>query len=198
MAHSQRPLIELELRELGEVLGTLRHGHRLYREGREERSYLCYTTERNNMRGDLGWRVLTWGLITVLLLNGCAAVPRQGTGGSGKPEPRGPLPESEAWAGLEEARRAEINSALLQLWGVTSQVRDVGAVLEFTYWVESGAAGSNALEENRHASITSARIGPPLGSRTQAWHSRGDTACRARPEASPHLAGKQASGTPAV
>ncbi len=101
------------------------------------------------MLGGVGWRVLCWGLMTVLLLNGCAAAPLQGTGGSGKPAARGPLPGSEAWGVLEEARRAEIDSALAQLWGVTSEVREVGAVLEFTYWVESGAL--TLLSLRRHA-----------------------------------------------
>jgi len=101
------------------------------------------------MRGGLGWRVLCWGLVTVLLLNACTAAPLHGTGGSGRPASRGPLPGSEAWGMLEEARRAEIDSALAQLWGVASEVREVGAVLEFTYWVEGGAL--TLLSLRRHA-----------------------------------------------
>jgi hypothetical protein len=50
---------------------------------------------------------------------------------------------------LEEARRAEIDSALAQIWGVANEVREVGAVLEFTYWVESGAL--TLLSLRRHA-----------------------------------------------
>jgi len=101
------------------------------------------------MREGLGWRVLCWGLVTVLLLNGCAAAPLQGTGGGGRPASRGPLPGSEAWGMLEDARRAEIDSALAHLWSVASEVREVGAVLEFTYWVESGAL--TLLSLRRHA-----------------------------------------------
>jgi hypothetical protein len=101
------------------------------------------------MRGGPGSKVLCWALVTVLLLNGCAAAPVQATGGSGKPASRGPQPGSEAWGMLEEARRAEIDSALAQLWGVASEVREVGAVLEFTYWVESGAL--TLLSLRRHA-----------------------------------------------
>jgi hypothetical protein len=50
---------------------------------------------------------------------------------------------------LEEAWRAEIDSALAQLWGVAREVREVGTVLEFTYWAEGGAL--TLLSLRRHA-----------------------------------------------
>ena len=76
----------------------------------------------------------------MLLVNGCVAVPQGGTGGSGHPrELRGPSTESAEWEALEEARRAEVERALAGMWGVASEVREVGAVLEFTFWAEGGA-----------------------------------------------------------
>jgi len=92
------------------------------------------------MRMNPGWRALTWGLVALLLVNGCATVPLEGTGGSGRwVEQRGPRPGSSEWGDLEEARRAEVESALAGMWGVASEVREVGAALEFTFWVEGGA-----------------------------------------------------------
>lgn len=86
-----------------------------------------------------GRRALTWGMVVLLLLNACATVPRDGTGGSGRPEQRGPSPGSSEWDALEEARRAELESALAEMWGVASEVREVGAELDFTFWTEGGA-----------------------------------------------------------
>jgi hypothetical protein len=95
---------------------------------------------RRNMSKGLGWRVLTWVLMAQLLVNACATVPLRGTGGSGRPvEPRGPMPGSEQWEELEDARRAELESVLAGMWGVAGEVREVGTVLEFTFWVEGGA-----------------------------------------------------------
>jgi hypothetical protein len=92
------------------------------------------------VRKGLGWRALSWVLVAQLLMNGCATVPLAGTGGSGSAvEPRGPRPGGTQWDELEEARRAELESALTGMWGVASEVREVGAVLEFTFWVEGGA-----------------------------------------------------------
>ncbi|HYI02899.1 hypothetical protein [Hyalangium sp.] len=92
------------------------------------------------MRVRRGWRALSWVLVAQLLMNGCATVPQGGTGGSGSPvEQRGPTPGSSQWEELEEARRAELESALAGMWGVASEVREVGAVLEFSYWAEGGA-----------------------------------------------------------
>jgi hypothetical protein len=92
------------------------------------------------VREGLRWRALSWVLVAQLLMNGCATVPLAGTGGSGSAvEPRGPMPGSAQWEDLEEARRAEIESALAGMWGVAREVREVGAVLEFTFWVEGGA-----------------------------------------------------------
>ncbi len=91
------------------------------------------------MRQGPGRRALTWGLVALVLLNACATVPRDGTGGSGRPEQRGPYPGSSEWDSQEEARRAELESALASMWGVASEVREVGAVLEFTFWTEGGA-----------------------------------------------------------
>lgn len=86
------------------------------------------------------FRALTWGWVALLLFTGCATVPQGGTGGSGPPRGlRGPSTGSAEWEALEEARRAEVESALEGMWGVASEVREVGAVLEFTYWAEGGA-----------------------------------------------------------
>jgi hypothetical protein len=85
------------------------------------------------------WRALTWALVVLVLLNACATVPQAGTGGSGWPEAAGPHPGSEESEALEEAREAELESALAAMWGVASEVREVGAVLEFTFWTERGA-----------------------------------------------------------
>jgi hypothetical protein len=73
-----------------------------------------------------------------MLLNACASVP-VGGGGSGRPFLQGPRPGSEEWEDLEEARQAEVESALAGMWGVAAGVREVGAVLEFTFWAEGGA-----------------------------------------------------------
>ncbi len=87
-----------------------------------------------------GWRTLSWVLVAQLLVNACATVPLVGTGGSGSAvEPRGLTPGSAQWGDLKEARRTELESALVGMWGVASEVREVGAVLEFTFWVEGGA-----------------------------------------------------------
>ncbi len=90
-------------------------------------------------------RALAWALVALMLLNACVTVPA-GTGGSGSAGLRGPQPESEEWASLEEARRAEVESALAGMWGVAAGVREVGAVLEFTFWAEGGALTLVALE----------------------------------------------------
>ncbi|MBN1205125.1 MAG: hypothetical protein JXB05_09400 [Myxococcaceae bacterium] len=91
------------------------------------------------MRVGAGWRALTWGLAVLMFLDGCAAAQWEGVGGSGRPEQRGPSRGSSEWEGLEEARRAELESALVGMWGVASEVREVGAVLEFSFWTEGGA-----------------------------------------------------------
>jgi hypothetical protein len=91
------------------------------------------------MRQGPGRRALTWGLVALVLLNACATVPREGTGGSGRPEQRGPSPGSSEWDALEESRQAELESALAEMWGLASEVREVGAELEFTFWTEGGA-----------------------------------------------------------
>jgi len=75
-------------------------------------------------------RGMAWALVA-LLLSACATVPA-GTGGSGRPVLRGPPPGSEEWEDLKEARRA-------------AGVREVGAVLEFTFWAEGGALTLVAL-----------------------------------------------------
>ncbi|HLL04792.1 MAG TPA: hypothetical protein VK539_29675 [Myxococcaceae bacterium] len=89
-------------------------------------------------------RGLAWALVALLLLNACATVPT-GTGGSGRPVLRGAQPGSEEWEDLKEARRAEVESALAGMWGVAAGVREVGAVLEFTFWAEGGALTLVAL-----------------------------------------------------
>jgi hypothetical protein len=94
---------------------------------------------RTRMRLRPGRRALTWGLVALVLLNACATVPQAGTGGSGRPEAAGPRPGSEEWETLDEAREAELDSALAGMWGVASEVREVGAVLEFTFWTERGS-----------------------------------------------------------
>jgi hypothetical protein len=95
---------------------------------------------RSHVRAGLRRRALSWVLVAQLLINACATVPLRGTGGSGRPgEPRSPMPGSMQWEDLEGARRAELESTLAGMWGVASEVREVGAVLEFTFWVEGGA-----------------------------------------------------------
>ncbi|HYI02901.1 hypothetical protein [Hyalangium sp.] len=92
------------------------------------------------MRAKPAQRALSWVLVIQLLVNGCATVPLDGTGGSGSPvDHRALSPGSAQWEELEEARRAELESALAGMWGVASEVREMGAVLEFTYWAEGGA-----------------------------------------------------------
>lgn len=92
------------------------------------------------MRMNPGCRALSWGLVALLLVNGCVTVPPGGTGGSGKSWGlRGPSTESAEWEALEAARRAEVESALAGMWGVASEVRELGAELDFTFWAEGGA-----------------------------------------------------------
>lgn len=92
------------------------------------------------MRERCGMRALGWVLVAQLLMSGCATVAQQGTGGSGRPrEPLAPEYGSARWGKLEEAREAELESALGAMWGVAGEVREVGAVLEFTFWAEGGA-----------------------------------------------------------
>jgi hypothetical protein len=94
------------------------------------------------MRLRARWRAVAWGLLAVMVLEGCATVALEGVGGSGGGGglvQRGPRRGSSEWETLEEARRAEIESALAGMWGVASEVREVGAVLEFTFWAEGGA-----------------------------------------------------------
>jgi hypothetical protein len=86
-----------------------------------------------------GWRALAWGLVVVLWMEGCAMGAGPGTGGSGLRESRGLLLGSAEWDGLEEARSAELEAALDGMWGVAREVREEGAVLEFTFWAEGGA-----------------------------------------------------------
>ena len=101
------------------------------------------------MRMNSGCRALAWGLVAVLLVNGCVTVPQEGTGGSGHPrELRGPSTESAEWEALEEARRTEVERALAGMWGVASEVREVGAVLEFTFWAEGGALTLRSLRRS--------------------------------------------------
>jgi hypothetical protein len=83
-------------------------------------------------------RGLAWALAALMLLNACATVP-EGTGGSGRPVLERPQPGSEEWEDLEEARRAEVESALAGMWGVAGGVSEVGAVLECNFWAEGGA-----------------------------------------------------------
>ena len=83
-------------------------------------------------------RGVTWALVALLVLNACATVPA-GTGGSGRPVLQRPQPGSEEWEKLEEARRAEVESALAGMWGVAAGVNEVGAELEFGFWAEGGA-----------------------------------------------------------
>jgi hypothetical protein len=98
-----------------------------------------------NVEGDMRlkarWRAVAWGLLAVMVLEGCATVAQDGIGGSGEGglAPRGPRPGNSEWEALEDARRAEIESAVTALWSVVSEVREVGAKLEFTYWAEGGA-----------------------------------------------------------
>jgi len=110
------------------------------------------------VRSGLGRRALSWMLMAQLVVNACATAPLRGTGGSGRPgEPRSPMPGSVQWEELEGARRAELELALAGMWGVASEVREVGAVLEFTFWVEGGAFTQMGMR--RHA------WGRELGSR---------------------------------
>src|SRR5262245_18643130 len=81
---------------------------------------------------------LAWALVALMSFSACARVPA-GTGGSGRLILRGPKPGREEWEGWGEARRAEVESALGGMWGVAAGVREVGAVLEFTFWAEGGA-----------------------------------------------------------
>jgi hypothetical protein len=93
------------------------------------------------MRLKAGWRAVAWGLVAVMVLEGCATVAHEGIGGSGGGGlvSRGPRPGGSEWGALEDARRAELESAIVGMWGVLSEVREVGAELEFTFWAEGGA-----------------------------------------------------------
>ncbi len=86
-----------------------------------------------------GSRAVTCALTALIAMNGCATTPMEGTGGSGSAGAEGPVQGSEVWEALEEARRAEVESALAGMWGVASEVREEGAVLEFTFWAQGGA-----------------------------------------------------------
>ncbi len=69
-------------------------------------------------------------LLLALLLVGCAGAMAPGTGGSGYEEPTG------SW---EEARLAEVETALEHLWSIAEGVDREGARLSFTFWVHGGA-----------------------------------------------------------
>ncbi len=82
-------------------------------------------------------RAFLWSVLAACLLVGASGcvTPLAGSGG----------PALVEWRGVEEgrddteARRAELERARAQLWGVASGVREVGAKLLLTYWVENGA-----------------------------------------------------------
>ncbi len=104
-----------------------------------------------------GWkRAMAVGL-AVLLVQGCATVPLEGGSGSSLPgnasipggatlvsAHRSTSPSEDEWTEDEwraeaGARRAEVEWALTQMWAVASGEQQVGAMLEFTFWVERGA-----------------------------------------------------------
>ena len=90
--------------------------------------------------------------LMVLLVQGCATVPYAEGRGFSLPDNasfpneatfvsthwRG-APSEDEWGAEAGARRAEVEWALAQLWAVASGEEQVGAVLEFTFWVERGA-----------------------------------------------------------
>jgi len=96
-------------------------------------------------------RVLVVGVV-VLLVQGCATAPHEHSSGfslSGAASFPGDVslvsahwsasPSEEEWRAEPGARRAEVEWALAQMWAVASGEEQVGAVLEFTFWVERGA-----------------------------------------------------------
>jgi hypothetical protein len=101
--------------------------------------------------------------LMVLLVQGCATVPYAEGRGFSLPDNasfpneatfvsthwRG-APSEDEWGAEAGARRAEVEWALAQLWAVASGEEQVGAVLEFTFWVERGAL---TLLSHRHGTI---------------------------------------------
>jgi hypothetical protein len=97
------------------------------------------------------WRAVVVGLL-VLMVQGCATMRHEGGSGfsllastsfpSEATFPSGnssASPSTDGWMAEAEARRAEVEWALAQMWAVANGERQVGAILEFTFWVERGA-----------------------------------------------------------
>ncbi len=114
-----------------------------------------------------GWRQAVAAGLIVLLVQGCATVPHGAGSALSLPSRASSLgeatlvstrwstPSAEGRGGAEaEARRAEVEWALARMWAMASDEEQVGAVLEFTFWVERGAF---TLLSHRLGSVGGAR-----------------------------------------
>jgi hypothetical protein len=93
-----------------------------------------------------------WVLAVVLVIQGCATVreefgstliPTHGALSSGETTRlilhQGSSPSPQEKTEQDGARRAEVEWALAQMWGIASDEKQVGERLEFTFWTENGA-----------------------------------------------------------
>jgi hypothetical protein len=83
------------------------------------------------------FRVVPCLLAVTLLASACATTEHGAGGGGGWVKEA--LPPRVEEAAREEAREAEAALAVARVWAVASGVREVGAQLSFTFWVENGA-----------------------------------------------------------
>ncbi|ATB26697.1 hypothetical protein [Melittangium boletus] len=99
-----------------------------------------------------GWRRTVAMSLAVLLVQGCATAPRVGDGRFSSPGNVSFPGEAafvstqwstssaeDEWRAEAGTRRAEVEWALARMWTVAQGEERVGAVLEFTFWVERGA-----------------------------------------------------------
>ncbi|MBN1206681.1 MAG: hypothetical protein JXB05_17490 [Myxococcaceae bacterium] len=103
---------------------------------------------RGEKAGEL-WRRVMALLAVVVLAAGCVT-----TGASSLGTPEGVLPPGVDEEVLEAGAVAEATLALAEVWSVSSDVREVGARLSFTFWSERGALTLMAYS-------ATGRTGPP-------------------------------------
>jgi hypothetical protein len=98
-------------------------------------------------------------LLAALLSVGCTGTRAAGTGGAGWGEEQArPRPKGDALAEGQGAE-AEAESALAHLWSVASAVREEGARLVLSFWVQNGAL---TLLEYRREGLGQRQVRPEL------------------------------------